>query len=188
MLSRILALVVKELRTVLRDPRSRFVLIGPPIIQLLVFGYAATFDLDHIPFAVRNADGGAHSRALVARFAGAPAFELVEALESEKAVREAIDSRRVLLVLSFDPGFSRALEEGSSAPLQVLIDGRNSNTALIALGYARAIVDAFTGEVAPRGSRPPASSPGPGSIPISSPGGSWCPGSSACWAWSSPWW
>ncbi|MHB8367189.1 MAG: ABC transporter permease, partial [Acidithiobacillus sp.] len=68
MLARLWALVIKEFLALLRDKKSRFVLIGPPLIQLLVFGYAATFDLNHIPYAVYNQDSGFASRELLGRF------------------------------------------------------------------------------------------------------------------------
>ena len=70
MLARLLALVIKEFLAILRDGKSRAVLIGPPLIQLIVFGYAASFDLNHVPFAVYNQDHSAISRDLVADFAG----------------------------------------------------------------------------------------------------------------------
>ena len=83
-LQRVFALVVKELLALLRDPASRAVLIGPPIIQLIVFGYAATFELRHVPFVVYNQDQGQVSRELVARFAGAPSFDLLEPVHDQQ--------------------------------------------------------------------------------------------------------
>ena len=158
MLTRLLALIRKEFLALLKDPRSRLVLIVPPMIQLLVFGYAATFDLKDIPYALYNEDRGAASRDLVAAFDGAPTFHRVATLHAEAEIAPRVDSRKVLLVLHFGPRFSADLQSSGSAPLQVIVDGRNSNTALIALNDVRAIVNQFNQEwIAERGlSSPPA--------------------------------
>jgi ABC-2 type transport system permease protein len=143
MWQRIAALVRKEFLAVLKDRRSRFVLILPPLIQLLVFGYAATFDLNNIAYAVYDEDRGAAARELAAAFRGSANFREVAAIASSGEIAPLVDSRRVLLVLHFGPQFSRDLVAGSPAPLQVIVDGRNSNSALIAMNYVRAIVDRF---------------------------------------------
>lgn len=90
MLIRLLALIRKEFLALLKDPRSRMVLIVPPMIQLLVFGYAATFDLKHIPYALYNEDHGAASRELVAAFDGAPAFHRVATLHAEGEIGKSV--------------------------------------------------------------------------------------------------
>jgi ABC-2 type transport system permease protein len=140
---RILALLKKELLTLLQDKRSRFVVIGPPLIQLLVFGYAASFDLNHVKLAVYNEDGGSASRQLIARFAGSPNFRVVRNVRSHAGIAPLIDNREALLLLHVGPQFGHDLVVGTPAPLQVIIDGRDSNTALIALGYVRTIVSDF---------------------------------------------
>jgi ABC-2 type transport system permease protein len=146
MLIRLLALIHKEFLALLKDPRSRMVLIVPPMIQLLVFGYAATFDLKHIPYALYNEDRGAASRDLVAAFDGAPAFSRVATLHAEGEIAPLVDRRDVLVVVHLGPRFSADLASRGSAPVQVIVDGRNSNTALIALNDVRAIVEQFNGE------------------------------------------
>lgn len=139
----IIALIKKELLAVLKDKKSRFVVVGPPIIQLLVFGYAATYDLNDIPFAVYNEDHGAASRELVARFQGSPNFQEVERITRGGEISSLIDAKRTLLVLHVGPHFSRDLSRGEPGKVQVIVDGRNSNTALIALNYVRSIVIDF---------------------------------------------
>ena len=146
MLIRLLALVRKEFLALLKDKRSRMVLIVPPMIQLLVFGYAATFDLKDIPYAVYNEDRGAASRDLVAAFDGAPAFRRVATLHAQREIAPLVDLRDVLVVLHIGPRFSADLLSGGSAPVQVIVDGRNSNTAMLALGYARQIVERYNRE------------------------------------------
>jgi drug efflux transport system permease protein len=141
---RILALIVKELLAVLKDTKSRVVLIGPPLIQLVVFSYAATFDLNNVPFAVFNQDQSVASRDLVARFAGSPTFTQVASLNSKRRIAGLIDSRRVAMVLDIDRHFTHDLMLHRPAPVQLIVDGRNSNTALLILGYANTIVTDFS--------------------------------------------
>lgn len=136
-------MVKKEFFTLLKDKKSRFVIIGPPIIQLLVFGYAATFDLSHLPFAIYNEDRGGLSRDLLAHFSGSPNFKTVATLTQEGQIAPLINRKDVLLVLHIGPQFTRNLLLGQPAQLQVIVDGRNSNTAVIALNYVRTIVNRF---------------------------------------------
>lgn len=143
MFRRIKALVKKEFLALFKDKRSRTVVLIPPILQLLVFGYAATFDLTRIPFAVYNEDPGQASRDLIARFEGSPNFRKVAVLSTDKEVAQHIDRGDVLMVLHFGVRFSRDLLEGRSGPLQVIVDGRNSNTAAVLMGYVNTIVSAF---------------------------------------------
>ena len=143
MLRRILALMIKEIVAIVVDPKSRMVLIGPPIIQLMVFGYAATFDLEHVTYAVYNEDRGRASRDLLARLEGWPNFQLAARVQSDREVRPLIDDRKVMAVVHIGPRFSEDLLRGRSASLQVVVDGRNSNTAMIVLNYVRSIVTGF---------------------------------------------
>lgn len=142
-MQRILALLRKELLSIFKDPKSRFVVLGPPLIQLVIFGYAATFDLNRVPFALYNEDSGAAARELAARFAGSPSLRQVRSIEHQQKIRPLIDRREALFVLHLGPDFSQRLAHGGPAALQVVIDGRNSNTAMIALGYIREVVSDF---------------------------------------------
>jgi ABC-2 type transport system permease protein len=140
---RILALAVKELLTLLKEPRSRAVLIVPPLVQLLVFGYAATYDLKQVPYALYNEDPGPAGRELAAMLRGSASFHEAATLHAASEVAPLVDARDVLMVVHIDPRFSRDLLAGRSAALQLIVDGRNSNTALIAVGYLRQIVEHF---------------------------------------------
>jgi ABC-2 type transport system permease protein len=122
------------------------VIFVPPILQLLVFGYAATFDLNRIPFAVCNEDAGQASRDLVARFSASPNFDQVATLTHEAEIAPLVDAKRVLLVVHVGPSFTRDLLQGRSGPVQVIVDGRNSNTAAILLGYVSSIVRTFNAD------------------------------------------
>jgi ABC-2 type transport system permease protein len=143
MFGRILALVIKEFLTLLKDKRTRFVLIGPPLIQLLVFGYAATFDLKNVPFAVYNEDSGNASRELLASFDGSPGFTSVVQITHESEIVPLIDAKKVLMVVHVSRNFSADLLSGRSAALQVIVDGRNSNTAMLAINDISSMVDRF---------------------------------------------
>ena len=153
-LRRIVALAIKELLAVLKDKRSRIVLVVPPILQLMVFGYAATFDLNDIPVAIYNEDRGAASRELVAHVTGSPHFHLYGAVDHDSQVTPLIENKKVLIVLHIEPRFGANLERGESAQVQVIIDGRNSNTALLVQGYLRNIVSDFNIDWAKRNGRP----------------------------------
>lgn len=153
---RILALVRKEFLALLKDPKSRFVLILPPLIQLLVFGYAASFDLKQIPYAIYNEDRGQAGRDLLARFAGAPSFQPVAELQAEEEIAPLVDERKALVVIHLGQRFSADLLAGRPAPLQVIVDGRNSNTAMIAVNYVRTVVNRFNDDwIAAHGLRGP---------------------------------
>lgn len=143
---RILALIRKELLAVLKDPRTRFSLFGPPVIQCLLFGYAASYDLNHVPYAVLDQDRGAASHDLLSRLDGSHIFQRVATLDRAADIKTVIDERRALLVIQIGQDFQRRLQSSQSADVQVIADGRNSNTAGTALGYVGVIVDSFNAD------------------------------------------
>jgi ABC-2 type transport system permease protein len=140
---RILALTRKELLTVLKDPRGRFALFFPPIFQCLIFGYAATYDLNDVPYVLLDRDRSAASRDLLAGLDSAGIFHRVANLQSQTDMKAAIDERQALLAIQIDEDFERRLLGGLPAKIQVIADGRNSNTAATALGYIGNIVETF---------------------------------------------
>jgi len=143
MLYRIIALVAKEFLALLKDKKIRFVLIGPPLIQLLVFGYAATFDLNNVRFAVYDEANSSASREFVAHFESSPNFHKVGDISHSREIQPLIDAKDVLLVIHISPQFTRKLSLGEPAPVQVIVDGRNSNTASLVLNYTSTIVTNF---------------------------------------------
>jgi ABC-2 type transport system permease protein len=145
-LLRILSLIRKELLALLRDPRSRVVLFAPALVQTLLFGYAASFDLNHAPYAVLDEDRSAASRDLLARFDGSGVFEKVADVHRASEIQAAIDSRAALIGIHVPVDFERQLLAGLPVNVQVVADGRNSNTAATALGYVGAIVDRFNSD------------------------------------------
>jgi len=142
----VMALAVKELLTIMKDKKSRFLVIGPPVIQFFVFGYAATFDVTDVAYAVVDEDRSPESRDLLARFRGSDDFALVAQLDSPDAIGAQIDAMAARLVLHVGPDFAARLHAGRPAELQVLLDGRNSNVSGIALGYVQSIVGQWSRE------------------------------------------
>ncbi len=154
MRNRVVALMIKEFLALLKDKKSRFVIVLPPVLQLLVFGYAATYDLKHVPYALYNEDQGLFSQELVARFSGSPTFTEQVRVTHEEEIRPLVNDKKVLLVLHLKPTFSRDLLMGRPASVQVIADGRNSNTAMLALNYVNSIVNQLNEEWSQRLGRP----------------------------------
>jgi ABC-2 type transport system permease protein len=142
-LARIGALIIKEFLALFRDRRARVVVVVPPLIQLLVFGYAATYDLSQASYAVLDRDGGFASRQLLARFAGSPTFRLQQHIVRDADIAALIDAREVLLVIQVGPRFTADLAAAAQAQVQVIIDGRNSNTAQAVLDDVNRIIAEF---------------------------------------------
>jgi ABC-2 type transport system permease protein len=155
---RIRSLIIKELLAIWRDPKSRFILLGPPVIELVIFAYAATQEVKNVRIAVLNQDMGIYARDLVARFQGSPNFRSVEHLEVDSEIAPAIDSRSVLMVLHIREDFSRLVAARRPSSVQLILDGRSSNTSQILAGYAEAIVDGYNAELAQAGASPPPAS------------------------------
>ena len=145
-LLRIVALTRKELLAVLKDRRSRMSLLIPPVVQSLIFGYAATYDLNHVPYAALDQDHSAASRQLLAGLDGSGVFERVADLQRASDVASLIDARRALLIVQIGQQFERRLLSGQSADVQLIADGRNSNTAGTATGYVASIIDQFNSD------------------------------------------
>ena len=143
MLSRLKQMLIKEFIQVFRDKRTRFVLFGPPIIQMLIFGYAATFEIRNVPVAVLDLDHSQESRDLVSHFSSSPYFDVKQQLTRRDQIVSTIDGGETMAALQILPGFAQQLRKGQTAQLQVIVDATNSNTALIALGYINQIALGF---------------------------------------------
>src|SRR5208282_2701383 len=148
MLNRLRQMLIKEFLQVFRDKRALWVLVGPPIIQMLIFGYAATYEIRHVPTAVLDLDHSQESRELIARFSATPYLDVRAQLTDRGQIRDMIDRGQVTVALQIHPGFAALLRKGQTAPLQVIVDGTNSNTALIALGYVNQIAAQFSQDYA----------------------------------------
>ena len=139
-LAQIAALVRKELLALINEPASRVILIAPAFLQALMYGYGATYDLTHVPYAVLDQSRSAASIELLARLDGTGVFVREATLTSPRQIAGLVDAGKALMVLSIPSDFEARLSSGQPAPLQVILDGRNSSTAGAAAGYVGAIV------------------------------------------------
>ena len=148
MFARIIPIVVKEFIELKRDKWARFRLIVPTLLQMLLFGYAATYEVYHVSTIVLDLDHTQESRELLSRFSFSNRFDIVRVAQSQRDVTRAIDRSDAAVGLVIHAGFAELLRKGQSAPLQVVVDGTNSNTALIALGYVDSIATGFAQDYA----------------------------------------
>ena len=144
---RILTILLKEFRSVFRDPRMRMVIFGVPVIQTLIFGYAVTMDVRHVRLVVLDRDQTPASRALVARFAGSEYFAVVARPTSGREATALIDAAEASAALQIDAGFADNLRAGRTTPVQLVVDGADSNTARLVLNYSTTIAGAYNTEV-----------------------------------------
>jgi len=141
---RLCAVCRKEFIHIMRDPRSLGMSIAIPMLLLLLFGYALTLDVDDVPLVVWDQDQTMSSREFISGFSGSPYFSLREYIDSYRALEEAIDSRKALAGLVIPAGFAGDVEAGRKARIQLVVDGSDSNTATIAMGYANVITTIYS--------------------------------------------
>ncbi len=155
---RLPSLIMKEFLTLFRDPKGRIVLIMPPLLQLLIFAFAATLEVKNVDLAILNKDMGKHGAEIVQRLNGSPTFTDLKFIESVQDARPMIDQQKVLAAVHIPQDFSADLERGEQASLQVILDGRKSNAAQIVSGYITQLASIYGQEVQGRRSAelPPA--------------------------------
>jgi ABC-2 type transport system permease protein len=145
-LARILAIAKKEFIHVYRDWRSLALVILMPAILMLLFGYAVTLDVKKVPMAVLDQDGTQESLSFVDQFTGSPYFDLKTFVQNEKEITQLIDESKVKMGLVLPWDFSRMIKAGRKVPVQVLLDGTDSNTANIILSYVQAVARQYNQE------------------------------------------
>lgn len=145
---RVWALVIREILTFVNDTRGRATLIVPPLMQLLIFAFAATLDVKNVTMGVLNRDSGEQAIELIERFKGSPTFTKLVYLDSVSAITPFIDNQMGVMVLSIDETFSRNIDSLQPVSVQLILDGRKSNTAQIVAGYAESILTRFNEDVA----------------------------------------
>jgi ABC-2 type transport system permease protein len=146
MFRRLQQMLIKEFIQVLRDKRTRFILIGPPVIQMLVFGYAATFEIHDVATVIVDFDHSQESRELISRFTSSPYFAIKRQLDNSRELADWIERGDATVGIELHAGFAQKLRKGEAAPVQVIVDATNSNTALIASGYISQIALGFAQE------------------------------------------
>lgn len=139
MWERILTILRKEFRSVLRDPRMRMVIIGVPMIQTLVLGYAVSLNVRHVQLAIVDHDRTPASRELIARFTGSEYFDPVAYPTDDDEARELIDASDAAAILQINAGYQEDVHAGRTAPVQLIVDGSDSNTARFVLNYSAQI-------------------------------------------------
>ena len=139
-LRRLFFMCQKELLATLKDKRMRAIMVVPALMQGFLFGYAASYNLDNVPYAMVDESHSESSRSLLGHFAGSACFQQVAALESPREIGELIDREEIILAVVIPRDFERKLQRGEVAEVQVIADGRNSSVAGMAVSYVGRIV------------------------------------------------
>lgn len=147
MFERIKQMLIKEFIQIFRDPRMRTMIFMPPLIQLVVFGYAARTDIHHIALAVYDLDNSVSSRELAARFQRSGYFDILEYVKEEKRARDLFDYSEAQVILRMNKGFEETMLAGKTAPVQLLVDGTDSNTAGIVMNYSGKIIQQYSDDI-----------------------------------------
>jgi ABC-2 type transport system permease protein len=145
---RIKAVTKKEFIQILRDPRSLGMAIAIPILMLILFGYALTLDVDNVPLVIWDQDRSQTARDFIRNFEGSRFFKIVGYFDNYSTLDEYVNSNKALMAMVIPRDFSHRIESGQAAPVQLLVDGSDSATATIALGYAQAITAAHNRRLA----------------------------------------
>src|SRR5664279_2702629 len=146
MWERIYEILKKEIRQSLRDPRLRGAMFIPPVIQILVFGYAVSLDVNNVKLGWLDLDQTEQSRALLRKFEGTPYFTLKRVAHSEKEAQALLDSGAVETVVRVPANFGADVSRMKQTEVQILVDGSNSNTASIISNYATGVITGFNAE------------------------------------------
>ena len=146
-LRRLKAVTKKELLHIVRDYRSLWLALALPVVMLLLFGYALTLDVDRIPTYVYDQDQTPESRDLIQQFRGSRYFQILGSVNDYQTTERGVDKSTILLGIVVPRYYSRHLLAGDEADVQLLVDGSDSNTASIALGYADAVVQSYAAQL-----------------------------------------
>jgi ABC-2 type transport system permease protein len=144
MFERLKSMLFKEFRQVLRDPRMKVTIFAAPVIQILVFGYAATTDVKNVPTAVYDLDNTPQSREITRAFTRSGYFNANYYINTDEQLRTLIDKSAVNAVICFNRGFAEKLIGGGSPEIQLILDGTDSTTASVVLGYANSIIERYS--------------------------------------------
>jgi ABC-2 type transport system permease protein len=141
------AVFIKELHHITRDSRSLALALAMPVMMLLLYGYALSLDVDHIPTLIYDQDGSAVSRSLVRQFQGSRFFDIRGFASDYRAIERNIDSSRILIGIVIPRDFGKDVQAGRGSSVQLLVDGSDSNTSAIAIGYAESVVQSYSSQV-----------------------------------------
>jgi len=152
------AVFIKELRHIVRDSRSLLLALAMPVMMLLLYGYALSLDVDNIPILIHDQDGTAASRGLIRQFQGSRYFQ-VRGFGGYPEIQRGIDRSSILIGVVIPRGFGGDVADGRAAAVQLLVDGSDSNTSAIAMGYAESVVQAYSAQAHVRGAPPGRAAP-----------------------------
>jgi len=147
MRNRIIPLMKKEAIHILRDARSLYLAIGLPIVLLVLFGLAITFDIHHIPLGIIDQDNTFLSRDFISRVRSSEYFKVLYLARNFSSSEKLLDKGKVKIIVVIPPRFSLDLAKGNDSSLELLVDGSNNNTALIAMGYLSKIIQIFSSKI-----------------------------------------
>lgn len=145
---RVKAIAWKEFVQIKRDPRSLALALGIPIFLLLLFGYGLSLDIDHVRTVIWNQDASSKlARDFLLNFKNSKYFKIIKYTDNYRDIERMINSGETIMALIIPKDFSHFIESGKAAPLQLLMDGSDANTATIARGYVRAVVSKYNVEL-----------------------------------------
>lgn len=144
---RVLTLIIKELLMIMRSPESRMIVFVPVIMQIAIFPFAATLEVQNARIGIFSEDSGPYSLEITQRLAMSESFSRVLLLHDDPAMTRAVNDQRVLLAVRFPPDFSRRVLAGESAPVQIILDGRRSNAGQVAMNYVRSVLAQYQDEL-----------------------------------------
>jgi ABC-2 type transport system permease protein len=147
MWQRLKSMLVKEFIQAFRNPRMRIILFLPPLVQLLIFGYAANTDIRNISLGVYDLDNTPESREMIEHFASSGYFRVTESPRGPQEIRRRIDEGKISAVLQINSGFARQLRTRQGTTVQVVVDGTDSNTASVVAAYAQRIVAEYSRQI-----------------------------------------
>src|SRR4051794_20757809 len=144
---RLRAMFVKELHHITRDARSLAMALAVPVMMLLLYGYALSLDVDRVPTLIYDEDQTIASRDLIRAFTGSRFFDVRGFVASADGIQRAIDRNQVLMGIVIPRDYSETIAAGGKADVQIVIDGSDSNTAAIVLGYSENIVRTYSARI-----------------------------------------
>ncbi|OTG80322.1 antibiotic ABC transporter permease [Acinetobacter sp. ANC 4648] len=139
----IIFLIQKEFLAIFKEPANRVILFAPALLQALLFGYAATYDVNHVDYAILDQSNGAASHELISHLEGSGFFRRTATLNSANQIANVVSKGTALAVISIPPDFENKLNKNQISPIQLILDGRNSSTAGVAASYMGVIINSY---------------------------------------------
>lgn len=137
---RLFAMAYKETLQIWRDPRSLAIALLLPLIQMALLGYGVSLDLKRVPLCIYDQEHSQLSRSLVERFVASGWFSAVRSVDSDRAIRDAMDHGACIGAVTIPVEFSRVFTTTGSAPVQTVFDATDVNTTNVAIGYAQGVI------------------------------------------------